>query len=146
MSYHVWTVEGYGICTNDIETTKEKVQNLLKLAPKFNENIQNDFKKWEISNPVLEDYLEYDQDYCGGIAYLLQNVIKEAENIRLNIAEDFDCYRYLLLCPSYIWAEYTEEEKKLDTTEKVDEIFKKYIGILTEKEIDIDYRSVENGG
>ena len=73
-------------------------------------------------------------------------VIKEAENIRLYIADDFGCYYYLLLCPSYAWAEHTEEEKKLDTREKVDELFKRYIAILTEKEIDIDYRSVENGG
>ena len=37
MSYHTWTVDGYGICTNDIETTKERVEKLLQLAPKFND-------------------------------------------------------------------------------------------------------------
>ena len=146
MSYHTWTVDGYGICTNDIKTTKEKVEKLLKLAPKFNEDIQNYFKGSEINEPDLDDYLEYDQDYYSGVAYLLQNVIEEAENIRLDIADDFDSYYYLLLCPSYAWSESTEEEKKLDTREKADELFKKYIKILTEKEIDIDYRSVENGG
>ena len=146
MSYHTWTVDGYGICTNDIETTKEKVEKLLKLAPKFNEDIQNYFKETEINEPDLDDYLEYDQDYYSGVAYLLQNVIEEVENIRLDIADDFDSYYYLLLCPSYAWVEHTEEEKTLDTREKVDELFKKYIKVLTEKEIDIDYRSVENGG
>lgn len=145
MSYHRWTVNGYGIRTNDIETTKEKVENLLKLAPKFNEDIQNYFKATEIDEPNLDDYLEYDKDYYSGVAYLLQNVIEEVKNIRLDIADDFDCYYYLLLCPSYNWVERTEEEKNLDAIEKVDELFKKYIAILTEKEIDVNYRSVENG-
>ena len=146
MIYHTWTVNGYGVRTNDIETTKERVENLLKLAPKFNEDIQSYFKETKIDEPDLEDYLEYDKDCYSGVAYLLQNVIKEVENIRLDIADDFNSYYYLLLCPSYAWAERTEEERRLDAEEKVDELLKKYIKILTEKEIAIDYRSVKNGG
>lgn len=146
MSYHTWSVNGYGICTNDIETTKDRVENLLSLAPNFNNIIQTYFKECDIENPSLDDYLEYDEDYCSGIAYLLQQVIEEKENVRLDIAEDFDCYYYLLLCPHYTWSNITMEEKKLDAIAKVDNLFKKYISILTDKNIDIDYQSVENGG
>ena len=45
MSYHTWSVDGYGICTSDIETTKERVEKLLQLAPKFNDVIHTQFKK-----------------------------------------------------------------------------------------------------
>ena len=94
MSYHTWTVDGYGICTNDIETTKERVEKLLQLAPEFNDIIHTWFKESGIVNPELDDYLEYDEDWNSGVAYLLQRVIEEVENVRLDIAEDFDSYYY----------------------------------------------------
>lgn len=146
MSYHTWTIDGFGICTNDIKTTKDKVESLLNLAPNFNNAIQTHFKECDIENPSLDDYLEYDTDYYSGIAYLLQQVIEEKENVRLDIAEDFDSYYYLLLCPHYTWSNITMEEKKLDAIAKVENLFKKYISILTDKNINIDYQSVENGG
>lgn len=146
MSYHTWTIDGFGICTNDIETTKDRVEKLLNLAPNFNNDIQTYFKECDIENPSLDDYLEYDEDWYSGIAYLLQKVIEEKENVRLDIAEDFDSYYYLLLCPHYTWSNLTTEEKKLDAIAKVKNLFKKYISILTDKDIDIDYQSVENGG
>ena len=146
MSYHTWTVDGYGICTNDIETTKERVEKLLQLAPEFNDIIHTWFKESGIVNPELDDYLEYDEDWNSGVAYLLQKVIEEVENVRLDIAEDFDSYYYLMICPSYAWTTLTKEEKELDTEEKVNDLFKKYVGMLTDNEITIEYQSVENGG
>lgn len=146
MSYHTWTVEGYGISVSGIETTKEKVEKLLQLAPKFYDVVRTWFKESGIENPELEDYLEYDEDWQSGIGYLLQQVIWEAENQRLDIAEDFDSEWYLMIRPSYTWTTLTKEEKELDTEEKADELFRKYVGILTDDEIIIDYQSVENGG
>ena len=146
MSYHTWTVDGYGICTNNIETTKERVEKLLQLAPKFNNTIQTWFKESEIENPELDDYLEYDEDWNSGVAYLLQQVIEEVENVRLDIAEDFDSYYYLMIRPTYLWTTLTKEEKELDSEEKVNDLFRKYVGILTENEVTIEYQSVENGG
>ena len=94
----------------------------------------------------LDDYLEYDEDWNSGVAYLLQKVIEEVENVRLDIAEDFDSYYYLMICPSYAWTTLTKEEKELNTEEKVNDLFRKYVGILTDNEITIEYQSVENGG
>ena len=146
MSYHTWTVDGYGICTNDIETTKERVEKLLRLAPKFNDIIHTWFKESGIVNPELDDYLEYDEDWTSGVAYLLQKVIEEIENVRLDIAEDFDSYYYLMICPSYTWTTLTKEEKELNTEEKVNDLFRKYVEILTDNDVTIEYQSVENGG
>lgn len=148
MSYHSWTTKGYGINTNDIEhdTTKEKIEELLKLAPKFNNEIQTWFLMSKIENPTKDDYLDYDCTFYSGIAYLLQGVIDEVENIRLDIAEDFDCYYYLLMTPTYQWCKLTNEEKEINTEEKMNKLFMKYVRILTNKDIVINYMMVENGG
>lgn len=146
MSYYTWTVNGYGICTNDIKTTKERVEKLLQLAPKFNDIIHTWFKESGIENPELDDYLECDEDLNSGVAYLLQRVIDEVENVRLGIAEDFDSYYYLMICPSYTWTTLTNEEKELNTKEKVNDLFRKYVEILTDNDVTIEYQSVENGG
>ena len=144
-SYHTWTVDVYGICTSEIETTVEKIEELLKYAPNFAQEINDHFKKWGIEEPDLDDYLEYDSDYYSGIAYIMQGVIKEAEDIQLDVAENFDCDWFLLLCPCYPWTPLTEKEKNL-TDDILDDIFRKYVSILTDKEITIEYQSVENGG
>ena len=146
MSYHTWTVDGYGICTNGIETTVERIEKLLSIAPKFQSAVHKWFEESEITEPTVEDYEEYDQDWYSGMAYLLQQVIEEAENVRLDIAEDFDSYYYLMICPSYAWTTLTKEERELDTEEKANDLFRKYVGILTDNEIAIVYQSVENGG
>jgi len=146
MSYSTWTVNGYGICTNDIYTTKEKIEVLLQLAPKFNEEVSNWLEECGIENPDLDDYLEYDQDYYSGIAYLLQQVIYEAENVNLEIAEDYDSDYYLMVCPSYLWGKLTDEERALDTQDKVNALFEKYLKVVADNDVSIDYYSVENGG
>lgn len=146
MSYSTWTVNGYGICTNDIDTTKEKVEALLQLAPKFNEEVSNWLEECDIENPDLDDYLEYDQDYYSGIAYLLQQVIYEAENVNLEIAEDYDSDYYLMVCPNYLWSKLTDEERALDTQDKVNALFEKYLKVVADNDVSIDYYSVENGG
>ena len=145
MSYHTYSVDGYGICTSAIETTLDKVKELLTYAPKFEKEIEEYFKEWDIDDPTLDDYLEYDQDYFSDIAEILRGVIKEAEDVELTYADDFDGIGYLLLCPWYPWSHVTEREKNL-TIEEVDNIFRKYVNILTNKPITIEYQSVENGG
>ena len=52
---------------------------------------------------------------------------------------------YLIITPSYPWTSITKEEKNL-TEEKAEKIFKTYISILTDEEIEIGYQDVHNGG
>lgn len=146
MSYSTWSVEGFGICTSEIKTTKEKLINLINMSPKLNGEINKWLMDNDNYNPTLEDYLEFDDDYCSGIAYLMQRVIKDVENINMDIADSFDGDWYLLITPWYPWSTgITPEENNL-TRKSAEYIFNKYVSILTDQKIDIDYQSVENGG
>lgn len=145
--YCTWCVNGYGIRVDDLEVTLEQVEELIAMAPKLENEIKTYFKEQEIENPTLDDYLDYDEKCHGGIAYILKRTITEAENVEFSYAENCNNEWYLLLCPSYPWYEISEEESNL-TEERTKEIIKKYMAILTDKDLewDIDYQSVENGG
>ena len=145
MSYRTYSVDGFGFSVDEINTNILRLRRLLKCAPNFNKEIDKYLKECEITNPELDDYLEYDQDYMSGLAYILKQVIEEAEDISLVCADDFDGEWFVMLFPSYPWEEISEKQKSL-TIERVTEIFQKYIGILTDSPVEIGYQSVENGG
>lgn len=71
-------------------------------------------------------------------------MIEEAESIRLTACGDYDCQSYLVYKPSYPW-DLLEHERLLGEKNIVDALCK-YISIITDDEISIDYYSVENGG
>lgn len=145
MSYHTWSIDGYGFSVARIETTATKVRELLSYAPKFNNKIREDLMERGITNPKLGDYLSYDEVWCSGLAYIIQETISEAEDIQLDIASNFDDEWYVLFCPSYPWSNISNKEKCL-TQESLTKIFSKYIKILTDNQIYINFQSVENGG
>lgn len=137
MSRHEWGIIGYGVCTDVIDTTVERVETLLSHAPQFQKDVRDYFAECEIKEPTLDDYLDYDQDYMTGIAYLIGKVVEEAEGVRLNWEVDgYDNY-YLLLPATYPWL-MNQREKNL-TEEQCRMIFAKYIGILTDQEIEVEY-------
>lgn len=152
MSYSSWTVDGYGICVDDIEgVTTKKLLRLLKFAPKF----KLEFLKWAeadngegecVEEAEITELLDYEGD-CGyyGLAPIMQSVIEEAENIRLVIADDYNAVNYLLFEPFYPWSVASDEEKNA-TEDGIREMLGKYVRILTDKPIRITYYSVENGG
>ena len=146
MSYHTWHDYGYGICTDGIEssTTVERIETLLSHAPEFRDVIYSWFKVAEIEEPTVEDFADYDEDYRHGMAFLLKEVIKEAEGVEFTSCENFNCERFLIYTPRYPW-EITVKDLSL-TKEKIEEILKKYVSILTDEKIDIEYQEVENGG
>ena len=145
MSYCTWHNYGYGICTDQIEVDSvEKLEELLSYAPKHQNEYQAYFKECGISDPDVEDYFEFDRDCYYGLATILKKVIEEVEDIELFACDDFDCRDYLIYPYTYPWL-ITEKERDL-TEEKLEQLFKKYVSILTDKPIDIDYQSVENGG
>ena len=148
MSYSTWIINGYGICIDDIETTAEK---LLKLAS-MNKDVLKDVREYldEIypngyndEDLTIDDFNELEGEYCEkGIAYVLYQVIDS--DTPIEFAYDYYGVQYILYTPTYPWF-MTDADKTL--TEKVIEnIFKKYVKILTDKDINIDYYSVENGG
>ena len=145
MSYSTWSTNGYGVCVENLDFTLERLEELISRAPEFESELKKYFNDEEIATPSIYDYLEYDDDYSGGIAYILKRVIQEAENIELCYADDFNCNWYLLLEASYPWYNTSQEEQNL-TEKTIKEIIKKYISILTDKEVEFDYQCVQNGG
>lgn len=145
MSFQTWHDYGYGICVSDIKTESvERLQQLLHHAPVFERDINEWLEDCEIENPTFEDYLDFDQDYNLGLASLLRDVILEAENVGFLACDDFGGMDYLIYLPSYPW---NLPKKETNITESsIEEILRKYVGILTDEEITIDYQSVENGG
>lgn len=91
MGYQTWHNYGYGVCVSDIkESSVERVQAMLKLAPNYNAEIQDWFEALDITAPTYEDYIGFDDMYCLGLATLMRTVIEEAEGIEFSACDDFD--------------------------------------------------------
>ena len=88
--------------------------------------------------------MEFDQDCCLGLATILSEVIAETEGINLTACDDYDGNAYLLYKPMYPWQ--MDDIDCGQTEEKIAGIFRRYISILTDTPIEIDYQEVENGG
>jgi hypothetical protein len=154
MSYSTWHDYGYGICVDDIETTANKVFNLVHLAPNFTkefyewiETFREDGDPQSIAELItMDDINEYDDDSCCicGLGVIMKRVINECEGIDLLICDDFNGYNYLIFSMKYPW--YMSEKEKNMTEKDVYDMFDKYVSILTDEFISIDYQEVENGG
>ena len=145
MSYQTWHNYGYGINVSAIpDASVEQMNALLNHAPKFKAEVGKWFAKHEITEPVYEDYLEYDDVCMCGLAAILSEVIEEAEGVVFSACSDIEGDQYLIYQPSYPW-NLPEAEAAL-TEERIGEILMKYVAILMDEPIEIDYHSVENGG
>lgn len=145
MSYVSWHTYGYGICVSDItERSVERLQKLLAMAPDFQKAVQEWLDECEITEPIYEDYMDFDQDFRLGLATILKEVIRDVEGLELVACDSYDGKDYLLYCPSYPW--YQNGSKQLETEEEAEALFQKYVSILTDEPIEIGYQEVENGG
>ncbi len=145
MGYVSWHNYGYGVCVSDIEPVQvDRLEKMLACASLFHAEVRQWLSNSGISEPTYEDYTDFDQDYMLGLATLLARVIEEAEEIEFTACDDADGSDYLIYMPSYPWC-LPEKEREL-TEEKICRILARYIGMLTEQEVIIDYQSVENGG
>lgn len=144
MGYHTWHTYGYGVKTTDISVaSKERIEKLLSNAPKYQNLIQGYFDKWGVKEPTIEDYTEFEED-GHGLASFLGRIINEAEGIELEACDDFDMKDYLLYTPTYPW--WMKEQDKDMTQEKIAQIFVKYLTMITDDDIVLDYYEVANGG
>ena len=145
MSYHTWHIYGYGIKTSDItDLTVEKLRNFIHLAPLYKNAIKQRIKERSYTDLALKEYIETDENESYGLAGVIKEVIFECEGIDLTACDDFDGNEYLLYEPIYPW--YMNETDKTLTPENLSHIFKKYLRYLTDKEIEIAYYTVANGG
>lgn len=145
MSYHCWTTDGYGFCVDDIRTTPKRLMELAamneKVLRRVEEYLNEEHPGWTIESLNMEDFNDLEGDYGEtGLAHVLY----EAINLSVTVTSDFDNRYYILYEPSYPWT-IPEGEENL-TEEDVLRIFRKYISVVTDEDIFIDYQSVENGG
>ena len=93
---------------------------------------------------TMDDFNDLEGDYCEhGVACVLYNVIPNDE-LQVVYCDDYNRIPYILYMPTYPW--YFKEHEKNLTEDDVREIFAKYIRILTDEDVTIDYYEVENGG
>lgn len=145
MSFHTWHTYGYGVeMTNISCDSPGRIKLLLSVAPEFQKQVDEQFKELGIKEPTVEDYIEFDQDYNLGLAYILQQVILEAEDLEFTACNDFDGRIYLLYEPSYPW-DIPDKDKSLQERD-IAGILVKYLTFLTSENIPVDYHSPENGG
>lgn len=145
MSYCTWHNYGYGIITTKLDIDSvERIEALLSLAPDYRAEIHQWFEDCEITEPTVDDYLNFDQDYNLGIATILRVVIQEAEKIEFLACDDCNCQRFLMYPPMYPW-QIRENDRGMNQ-EKVEQILKKYVSIVSDTELDIDFQEAENGG
>ena len=139
MSYATLHNYGYGICVDDIKTQNvARLEAMLKLAPKLDRAIHEWLKGNTVNKPNWNDYMEFDQDFRLGLATILQKTIEEAEGLCLTVCDDYDSRAYLLYQPSYPW-QLTIAEREL-TEEHVVSVFQRYVGMLTDEAVDVDYQ------
>ena len=155
MSYSTWHDYGYGICTSNLkeEISLVGLMKLIQTAPKLYEKVKK-FIEEDCDGQVMEPYdlldtyvEEYGENNYGGLAEILYEVIKEVEKIELRVSSDFEGNDYLIYPPIYPWelANMDEKEKNL-TEEKLNEIYCKYMHIVTDENLPVEYHSIENGG
>lgn len=148
MSYSSWTTDGYGICVDNIKTTPERLLKLASMNPDVYKDVREyldeyfDGQGYMDETLTLEDFDELEGDYCErGVTYILYKIIKE---ISVVFADDYNGTPYILYTPKFPW--YIKEEEKTLTSEDVENVFRKYVSVLTDEPVTIDYYSVENGG
>ena len=145
VSYHYRTTDGFGFCVDDIHTTPKRLMELAamneKVLRRVEEYLNEEHPGWTIESLNMEDFNDLEGD-CGETC--LAHVLYEIINLSVSVALDFGNRHYILYEPSYPWSIPDGEENL--TEEDVLRIFRKYISVVTDENIFIDYQSVENGG
>ena len=145
MSHHTWHNYGYGICTDKLENAEvSRIQALIRCAPEYEKVVNKLLQDRGITEPTTDDYLELEINGPYGIASILQDVILEAEHLLFSAWDDYNSNNYLLYMPSYPW--HLQRNEHNLTEEAVRQVFAKYVTILSDEVLEVDYESVENGG
>ena len=145
MSYQSWHVYGYGVMLSDFTNiSMAAVIDLVQNAPQFAVGFNEWLNGRGSNDPALEDLVDFDQDFCLGLATILKEIVEECEGIMLTACSDFDGNEYLLYAQDYPWR-MSESEKELQEDD-IRSLFVKYLSKITDEPIDVDYYGPENGG
>lgn len=145
MSWNCWHTYGYGVKVSAFQKiSMSKVVELIQTAPNYAKKFDKWLQECEIEEPTLGDLEEFDEDYCIGLATVMQQIILEKENLELVACSDFDDNTFLLYPQGYPW-NMNEQEKSL-TEQDIQSLMVKYLSKITDEVITVDYYEPENGG
>lgn len=145
MSYSTWHNYGFGLHVDLLTgVTVEKLHALLHLIPELEK--QMEATAWELEYDDLDAYLRcsLENGAADTIASMLQETVLAAEGIELSVCKNYEDECYLIYQPNYPW-QMNEHDLAL-TEESLENIFRKYVGVLTDDEILLEFQEVENGG
>lgn len=144
---------GHGIATDEIENTDiDRVKKLLAMAPGIYEELSPIFDEIEedcdgdaneFASQLADEWCskEFGDMGSAGYASLLAGVINECEGIRMVSMTDNTAYAYLIMPERAPW-QFNHKEKSL-TEEGLFTIIRKYVNVLTDDVLTIEYRSIE---
>ena len=132
---------GYGIITSKIKIKDvERLKELIHRLPCYEEDVEAYFKAENIPEPTIEDYLSYLED-DNGLAGLLETLVYDEEGISLYACSDNNGDYYLIYPEAYPWHLVALDLSLSE--EKLKAIFQKYVALLTDEPIEIDYQRCE---
>ena len=132
---------GYGIITSKIKIKDvERLKELIHRLPCYEEDVEAYFKAENIPEPTIEDYLSYMED-DNGLAGLLESIVYNEEGISLYACSDNNGDYYLIYPEAYPWHLVALDLSLSE--EKLKAIFQKYVALLTDEPIEIDYQRCE---
>ena len=135
---------GYGIITSHIKVEDiEKLKALIHRLPEYEKDLNVYFEAENITEPTIKDYYTYMEDY-NGLAGVFETLIYEEEGIELCACSDDNGDFYLLYPESYPW--YMGKLDLSMTEDKLKQLFQRYVALLTDKQVDIDYQRCEKCG
>lgn len=147
MSYKTWIDYGYGVCVDDIKTTPERLLKLAAMKPDVNKIVKDYLDEiyedgYEIEDLTMDDFNDLEGvHYEYGVDFVLYNVI---DGIPITYSTDYNGTGYILYTPTYPW--WLKKDERNLAEEDVANVFRKYIQVLTDDPVKIDYYEVENGG
>ena len=154
MSYHTWSIIGYGICTDCMQTNADRLREYISQSPSLESKIRTAMADYELAD--VDDILDvyHDGDYtksgCADepcIAEIMADIMSETEDLNFTVCNNFNSECFVLLEPSFPWL-MTKTERLL-TEDGLKAIFAKHSAILTNQSLEglgYDKQIVENGG
>lgn len=152
MSYQSWHAYGLGIRCEDIKTNLDRLKAMLSLAPKTNFAIRRYLEREGFNSvpgdsgkiPTWDDYMAYDENFDLGLATILAEVMAECEDVRFSAVDDAEGNTYVVYSQSYPWR-MSDKEKNL-SEHAVWEMIQKYVRMLTDADVAVEYQEIKNGG
>ena len=143
MSYHMWTVDGYGVYVPSVNASDlvKFIRQSPRVAADFQDFLGNDVA---IDDAELGDFEEYgDACECCGVAGVIVAVMHDLYGIWFDAVIDINGDSYVVYAPRYPWF-ITKEDLSLDIN-KLHDMFAEQAGVLC-VQWNPDYHTIQCGG